>query len=155
MKKILFRHNALVKVILPKPSCAIFPDSLGDDPAGLGGSAGGIAAAAVLGLLDAEGGPDYLLTAVAGITGDEVGVMLQDVHVGKLLGLYQFRTDVQNQGSFVFTGMAAAAPGGSADLVELLGEEGNGSGAGVVVAELVSNQLGDHIEHGAVLTMAV
>ena len=133
MKKILFRHNALVEVILPQPSCAILPDSLGDDPAGLGSSAGGIAAAAVLGLLDAEGGPDDLLTAVAGITGDEVGVVLQDVHIRKLLGLDQLGADVQDQGSLIFAGMAAAAPGGSADLVELLGEEGNGSSAGVVV----------------------
>jgi hypothetical protein len=133
MKKILFRHNALVEVVLPQPSCAILPDSLGDDPAGLGSSAGGIAAAAVLGLLDAEGGPNDLLTAVAGITGDEVGVVLQDVHIGELLGLDQLGADVQDQGSFVFAGMAAAAPGGSADLVELLGEEGNGSSAGVVV----------------------
>ena len=133
MKKILFRHNALVEVVLPQPSCAILPDSLGDDPAGLGGSAGGIAAAAVLGLLDAEGGPDDLLTAVAGITGDEVGVVLQDVHIGELLGLDQLGADVQDQGSLIFAGMAAAAPGGSADLVELLGEEGNGSSAGVVV----------------------
>ena len=133
MKKILFRHNALVEVILPQPSCTILPDSLGDDPAGLGSSTGGVTAAAVLGLLDAEGGPDDLLTAVAGITGDEVGVVLQDVHIGELLGLDQLGTDVQDQGSLIFAGVAAAAPGGSADLVELLGEEGNGSSAGVVV----------------------